>query len=340
MNIGGHDVNQRIFIVAEVGNNHEGSVTRAEDMIGLARDAGADAVKFQTFKTERYVSRGDVGRFERLKRFELSERDFTRLCDAARKIGLVFLSTPFDPDRARFLNNIVPAFKVASGDNNHKPLLETIATLGKPVILSTGLSDMTAIRKSRAIIDRVWKEKGIKQSMAVLHCVASYPVPPSEANLGAILHIRQELGGIVGYSDHCIGINAAVVAAGLGARIIEKHFTFDKNYSDYRDHQLSADPAEFSEMTRRIRETECLIGTATKTPQQCEKSNERQLRRSIVASRRISAGSLIEMKDLDWIRPGSGIPPGEEYRILGKRTTREYAAGEVIELASFGGAAG
>ena len=290
MNIAGHDVTQRILIVAEIGNNHEGSVARAEDMIALAREAGADAVKFQTFKAERYVSRSDVGRFERLKRFELSEQEFMRLRAAALKLGLIFLSTPFDADSARFLNGIVPAFKIASGDNNHKPLLETIAAFGRPVILSTGLSDIAAVRKSRAIIERIWKDKGIRQSIAVLHCVASYPVPPAEANLGAIVHLRQELGGIVGYSDHCMGIDAAVVSAALGARIIEKHFTFDKNYSDYRDHQLSANPGEFSEMSRRIRETECLIGNMTKTPQESERSNERALRRSIVASRTIPCG--------------------------------------------------
>lgn len=337
MNIAGHDVNQRILIIAEIGNNHEGSVARAEDMIALARDAGADAVKFQTFRAERYVSRSDVGRFERLKRFELTEHEFAQLQASALRLGLIFLSTPFDPDSALFLNGLVPAFKIASGDNNHKPLLETIAAFGKPIILSTGLCDVTAVRKSRAIIERIWKDKRIRQSLATLHCVASYPVPPTEANLGAIAHLRQELGGIVGYSDHCLGIDAAVVSAALGARIIEKHFTFDKSYSDYRDHQLSACPSEFKDMCRRIRETEILIGNNAKSPQVCEKINEQSLRRSIVASRRIPKGSLIEMKDLDWIRPGTGLPPGEEYRILGRRTTRDYAAGELIDLASFGG---
>lgn len=339
MNIGGHDVTQRILIVAEIGNNHEGSVARAEDMIALARESGADAVKFQTFRAERYVSRCETGRFERLKRFELSEQEFVRLRDAATRLGLIFLSTPFDPDSARFLNSLVPAFKIASGDNNHKPLLEQIAAFGKPIILSTGLADIAAIRKSRAIIERIWKDQRIQQSIAVLHCVSSYPVPPAEANLGAIAHLRQELGGIVGYSDHCLGIDAAVVSAALGARIVEKHFTFDKSYSDYRDHQLSANPVEFEQMCHRIRETECLIGCTTKTPQACEKSNERAMRRSIVASRRIPSGSLIDMKDLDWIRPGTGLPPGDEFRIVGKRTTRDIAAGEVISMKLFGGVA-
>lgn len=339
MIIGGHSVTQKILIVAEIGNNHEGSVARAEDMIALARAAGADAVKFQTFRTERYVTRSDTGRFERLKRFELGEQEFIRLHAAATKLGLIFLSTPFDPDSARFLNSIVPAFKIASGDNNHKPLLEQIAGFNKPIMLSTGLADITAIRKSRAIIERIWKDQRITQSIAVLHCVSSYPVPPAEANLGAIAHLRQELGCIVGYSDHCLGIDAAVVSAALGARIIEKHFTFDKNYSDFRDHQLSASPAEFEQMCRRIRETECLIGRMEKTPQVCEKTNERALRRSIVASRRIPSGSLIELKDLDWIRPGTGLPPGDEFRIVGKRTMRDIAAGEVMSMALFGGPA-
>ena len=337
MRIGDHDISRKILIVAEIGNNHEGSVARAEEMIGLARDAGADAVKFQTFKTDRYVSRSDAGRFERLKRFELSENEFTRLHAAAQEKGLIFLSTPFDPESARFLNQLVPAFKIASGDNNHRPLLETVAEFGKPIILSTGLADIVTVCRSRAIIERVWTIKKIKQWQAALHCVASYPVPANEANLGAITQLRQVLGGIVGYSDHCSGIDAAVVSAALGARIIEKHFTFDKNYSDFRDHQLSADPTEFAEMVRRIRQTECMMGDSIKRPQQSEIANQQQLRRSIVASRRISAGSLIEMKDLDWVRPGVGIPPGEEFRIVGRRAAREIAAGELIESGSLGG---
>jgi len=332
MKIGKHDLTKDIMIVAEIGNNHEGSVSRAEEMIGLAHEAGAHAVKFQTFKTERYISTRDPARFSRLKRFELSESDFIRLHATANRIGILFLSTPFDMDSARFLSTLVPAFKIASGDNNHKPLLETVAAFGKPILLSTGLADLADIRRSRAIVERVWKEKGIQQQVAALHCVASYPVPIEEANLGAIGQLRESLGGIVGYSDHCLGIEAAVTAAALGARVIEKHFTFDKTYSDFRDHALSANPAEFAEMVRRIRDVQSMIGEPNKRIQPCEAANALPMRRSIAVRRNVPRGSLIELKDLDWIRPGTGIPPGEEFRVVGKRTNCDLMAGEIIDV--------
>lgn len=336
MKIGAHDLNKDVLIVAEIGNNHEGSVTRAEDMIGMARDAGAHAVKFQTFKAERYVSASDAARFTRLKRFELSESEFARLHATAERLGVIFLSTPFDIDSARFLSKLVPAFKIASGDNNHKPLLEAVAAFGKPIILSTGLTDLAGIRKSRAIIDRVWKDKGIRQEQAALHCVSGYPVPETEANLGAITQLQQTFGGVVGYSDHCVGIEAAIIAVAIGARIIEKHFTFNKNYSDFRDHQLSADPQEFATMVQRIGEVRSMIGRAEKRVQDCEAANARPMRRSISARRNIPRGSLIELKDIDWIRPGTGIPPGEEFRVIGKRTTCDLAAGEIIDVNAVG----
>ena len=168
MIIGDFDTDRSVLVVAEIGNNHEGSYALAEEMIGRAAEAGADAVKFQTFRTEHYVSPRDDARFARLKTFELTEDEFSKLAAVAREAGLVFLSTPFDLASARFLNSLVPAFKIASGDNTFDPLLETVAGTGKPILLSTGLADASRIGYARALIRRVWAEMGIGQSMARL----------------------------------------------------------------------------------------------------------------------------------------------------------------------------
>ena len=330
MKIGSIDLEQDILIVAEIGNNHEGSYTLAEEMIGLAAHAGANAVKFQTFRTEHYVSKTDEARFSRLKRFELSFDEFERLAGVARREGVLFLSTPFDLESAEFLRRIVPAYKIASGDNDFYPLLESVAGYGKPIILSTGLAEIDQIRRSVAVIRRVWSERKINESIATLHCVTSYPVPPEEANLAAIQTLKERFGGVVGYSDHTIGIEAAVIAAILGARIIEKHFTFNNTYSDFRDHQLSADPRDFSEMVRRIRQAQVLLGQGGKVIQPCEQANQPAVRRSIVARRDLPRGSLITQADLDWIRPGGGLSPGNEYLLIGRRLARAVSAGEAL----------
>ncbi|HJX13214.1 MAG TPA: N-acetylneuraminate synthase family protein [Dehalococcoidales bacterium] len=329
MKIGDWDLDKEILIVAEIGNNHEGSYALAEKMIKLAAGAGAGAVKFQTFKTEHYVSRRDKARFERLKSFELTEAEFRRLNVAARDAGLLFLSTPFDIGSARFLDSLVPAFKVSSGDNNFWPLLEVVALTGKPIILSAGLMDMEQITVARDFIRNIWRDGNIKQEMAVLHCVASYPVAPAEANLLAINQLK-ELGVTVGYSDHTLGIEAAVLSAALGARIIEKHFTLDKNYSEFRDHQLSADPEEMARLVERVREVTLLLGTGEKVPQPGEKAVASQVRRAIVAGRDLPGKTVISREDITWVRPASGLPPGEEDRIIGKPLKRAVRMGEPI----------
>ncbi len=330
MKIADRDLNRDVLIVAEVGNNHEGSRALAEEMIGRAAEAGADAVKFQTFRTEHYVSRRDEARFRRLKSFELSYADFEALAGAARAANLIFLSTPFDLESARFLNGLVPAFKIASGDNNFYPLLETVAGFGKPVLLSAGLADLPQLRRSKALIEQVWQQAGVRQELALLHCVTSYPVPPAEANLAAIGRLRQEFGGTVGYSDHTAGIDAAVLAVALGARIVEKHFTIDKHYSDFRDHQLSADPAEMAALVRRVREAVAMLGDGEKTLRASEQANVAAVRRSVAVRRDMPAGARIRFEDLTWIRPGGGVPPGDERLVIGRALRRAVQAGEIL----------
>ncbi|MCZ6654670.1 MAG: N-acetylneuraminate synthase family protein, partial [Planctomycetota bacterium] len=306
MRIADADLSERVLIVAEIGNNHEGSYALAEELIGRAAEAGVDAVKFQTFRTEHYVSRRDDARFERLKSFELSHDEFAKLAAVARQEGIVFLSTPFDLESVRFLDALVPAFKIASGDNTFYPLIDTVARRGKPILLSTGLADTTRIQHAKAVIEAVWAEIGVAPGLALLHCVSSYPVPPSQANLAAIGQLRAEFDCSIGYSDHTLGIEACRVAASLGARIIEKHFTLDKHYSDFRDHQLSADPREMAELVQAVRQVETMLGSGEKRLQECELSSERAMRRSITAARDLACGAIVTWEDITWVRPGGG----------------------------------
>jgi N,N'-diacetyllegionaminate synthase len=319
-----------VLVVAEIGNNHEGSYALAEELIGRAAEAGAHAVKFQTFKTEYYMNRKESERFRRLKSFELPFENFEKLSRTAEHVGLIFLSTPFDLESARFLEGIVSAYKIASGDNTFFPLLEQVASTGKPLILSGGLAGMDELRYSKNFIEDVWQKRNILSSLAILHCVTAYPVPPFEANLSAISHMRREFDCTIGYSDHTVGIDAALLAVALGARLIEKHFTVDKRYSDFRDHQLSADPAEFKELVEKVRHAQVLLGSGVKEAQKSEVEIVQSLRRSIVAKRDLPEGTVIVWGDITWTRPAIGLPPGKEQLVLGKALKRPVAAGETI----------
>lgn len=330
MRINNFNLNKDILIIAEIGNNHEGSYALAEEMIGLAAAAGAGAVKFQTFKTEYYVSQKDKDRFNRLKSFELSHAEFEKLSWVAKQEGLLFIATPFDLDSAEYLNSIVDAYKISSGDNNFYPLIEKVAKKEKPIIMSTGLADIDQIKKSQLFIYKIRQENALKQDLAVLHCVSSYPVLPEHANLKAIKTLRNELDCTIGYSDHTTGIDASLIAVALGARIIEKHFTIDKNYSDFRDHQLSADPEEFRQLVNKVKTASMMMGTGNKILQEPEISIEDQIRRSIVAKHDLQKGAKISRDDITWIRPAGGLPPGEENKILGKTLIEPVEMGSLI----------
>jgi len=322
---------EKVLIIAEIGNNHEGSYSLAEELIGLAAEAGVDAVKFQTIIPERLVSVQQKERIKQLKKFQFSYDEFTKLSKVAKNEDIIFLSTPFDIDSALFLNDIVPAFKIASGDNDFFPLIEVIAETGKPIIMSTGLMNLEEVKKSGLFIKNIWQENQIKQELALLHCVSSYPTLPENANLLAIPELKQ-VADVVGYSDHTLGIKAAVLSIAVGARIIEKHFTIDNNYSDFHDHQLSANPADFKEMVEKIRIADEMLGTGMKQPTAEELENKEKIRRSVVAKYDLESGHVLAFNDLDWVRPGGGIRPGEENKVIGKTMKRAFMAGEKIEL--------
>jgi len=321
---------EKVLIIAEIGNNHEGSYALAEEMIGLAAESGADAVKFQTFQTEHYVSENDEERYKRLKSFELTFNEFEKLSNVAKKLGILFISTPFDLESAIFLNSIVDALKISSGDNTFYPLIESIAETGKPIIISSGLADIQQIMKSKTLIENIWAKKDIVQNLAILHCVSAYPVEAQYANLRAIQTLRDSLDCTVGLSDHTLGVNAAIASIGLGARIIEKHFTIDKRFSDFRDHQISCDPQEMKQLVQSVREVEKMMGSGAKVAQLPEKDSSPLMRRSIVAKHSLSKGHVLKLSDITWVRPSGGLEPGEEQRIIGKRLNQVVEKGEKI----------
>jgi len=330
MKIENLNVNNEILIIAEIGNNHEGSYALAEEMIGLASESGADAVKFQTIIPNRLVSINNSERIQQLEKFQLSYEEFNKLSKVAKQEGLIFLSTPFDIESALFLNEIVPAYKVASGDNNFYPLIDTIAKTGKPIILSTGLMNINEVNKTALFIRNIWKEKKINQKLALLHCVSCYPTPYEDTNLLAICDLK-DIADVVGYSDHTLGINAAILSVAVGSRIIEKHFTLDNNYSNFHDHELSANPNDFKKMVDEIRFAEKILGSDRKMPSELELEAKQAIRRSIVANHDLDAGHKIQLEDLEWVRPGGGFRPGEEAQLIGKRVIVKIDCGSMIK---------
>lgn len=339
MKIGSVSLSKQVFVIAEIGNNHEGDLNVALDLVRLAAEAGADAVKFQTARADLFVSPADAARYERMKRFELGEAGFLKLRDAAHDAGLAFISTPLDMESARFLGPIVDAVKIASGDNTFVPLLRHAGACAKPVILSTGLADLGIVRRAVDVIEKAGRSAKGTHPLAILHCVSSYPTPPGDANLRAIGTLAASFDYTVGYSDHTLGIAAPVAAVAVGARIIEKHFTLDKAFSDFRDHALSADPNELAEMVALIRATEVMLGDGRKEPRQSELESGAAMRRSIAAARDLPAGHVIEADDLMWIRPGSGMAPGDEELIVGRRLTRAVKKADLFDEAQFESAA-
>ena len=335
MKIGKFDTKDKVLVIAEIGNNHEGDFELAKDMIDAAAEAEADAVKFQTIIPHQLVSLNETKRIQQLQKFSFDRDQFAELKAKADQKNIMFLSTPFALEVVDWLNPLVPAFKVASGDNDFWPLLEKIALTGKPIILSLGLGKIKDASKIASFLNKVWYDSAIVYpGLAFLHCMVSYPTPNDQANL---LNIKKlDLGNITpGYSDHTLGIKAAELAVACGARIIEKHFTLNKNQSGFRDHQLSADPKELKTLVQAIADVEKLLGKSEHELATCEKENATAVGRSIVSIRDIGVGNTISMSDISWVRPRLGFKPGEENLILGKKLSHSIKKGEFFSMRHF-----
>ena len=327
--VGDVDVSERVLVVAEIGNNHEGDVGAARELVEAAAEAGVHAVKFQTFRTELFVAPSNEARFAQLKRFELRFEDFAELAELARSRGLLFMSTPLDVESAGFLDEIADGIKIASGDNDFYPLIERVASGDKPLIVSLGISGVQQADRTVAAVEGV-RGRGDGARLALLHCTSAYPTPPEDVNLLAIPRLAERFPYPIGYSDHAMGLDAALGAVALGARIVEKHFTFEHVESDFRDHALSATPSQMAELVQRAEELGAMRGDGVKDVQPAEQANADAIRRSVAARRDLSAGDVVQAGDLMWIRPGGGIAPGDENVVVGRPLARDVRTGDLL----------
>lgn len=324
-----------IFIIAEAGVNHNGDLNLARKLIDAAVEAGADAVKFQCFRADCLVTRDapkaayqtanlgdtDLSQYRMLQELELGDNDFRILKEDCDQKKIRFLVTPFDEGAVDLLEPLVDRYKISSGDCTNLPFLRTIAKKGKPVILSTGMSSLGEVRQAVKALEGV--------DITLLHCTTNYPCPPEEVNLRAMLTLKKEFGLSVGYSDHTEGIEIAVAAAAMGAEVIEKHFTLDRKMKG-PDHRASLEPDELREMVRAIRKVSLVLGDGEKKPQPSELEIKKQAGRSLVASRDLLAGEILRETDFICKRPGTGIPPDQSERVIGKRLKRSLKRDETI----------
>lgn len=330
----------KIFIIAEAGVNHNGDIGMAKKLVDAAKDAGADAVKFQTFRAENLVSKtalkadyqkqttlAEESQFKMLKQLELSFGDFEELINYCSKKQIVFLSTPFDFDSINFLESTnMPIYKIPSGEITNLPYLIKTAKTKKPVIMSTGMSNLDEV----GLAVKVLREYGAG-AITLLHCNTQYPTPFKDANLKAMLTLKEHFGVAVGYSDHTLGIEAALAAAALGAKVIEKHFTLDKSLEG-PDHQASLDPEELKVMVTSIRNIEVALGDGVKRVSNSENPNKVIVRKSIVAKREITQGEILSEDNITVKRPGHGISPAKWFEVLGTKAIRNFCEDELIEL--------
>jgi len=329
-----------VFIIAEAGVNHNGSLELAKKLVDAAKDAGADCVKFQTFVSKNIVSKNAVkaeyqkqqtepeeSQQDMLKKLELSFDEFVELNEYCKSKSIEFMSTAFDFDSIDFLDSLeMGTWKIPSGDITNLPYLIKIAKLNKPVILSTGMSTMVDIRSAIKAL----KENGATE-LTVLHCTTEYPTPFEDVNLRAMNTIKEEFGVKVGYSDHTKGIEVPIAAVALGATVIEKHFTLDRNMEG-PDHKASLEPNELKAMVDSIRHIELALGNGMKQPAESEKKNMAVARKSIIASKDIKAGDIFTEENLTVKRPGDGISPMRWFDIIGKPAPRDFEEDELIEL--------
>ena len=329
----------KVFVIAEAGVNHNGDMKIAKQLIDVASAAGADAVKFQTFNTENLVCKTakkaeyqlkttdkSETQYDMLKKLELTEQMHKELIEYCSK-KIMFLSTPFDVESIKLLSSLgLQIFKVPSGEITNLPYLREIAKQKKKVILSTGMSNMEEVK---AAVD-VLKNDGAGD-ITLLHCNTQYPTQVSDVNLLAMVKMREETGLPVGYSDHTQGTGIAIAAAALGATVIEKHFTLDKNMEG-PDHKASLEPHELREMVAGIRMVELALGDGIKQASESEKVNIDIVRKSIVAAIKIKKGELFTNKNLTTKRPATGITPMLWDKVVGTVADRDYEADEIIEI--------
>ena len=329
---------QGCFVIAEAGVNHNGDLGLAMKLIDAAVAGGADAVKFQTFSAEKVAALSapkaeyqvaatgsEESQLEMIKKLELPRASFRKLKIYCEESGIIFLSTPFDEDSADFLDSIgVIAFKVSSGELTNLDFLQHVARKQKPIIVSTGMAELAEVRSA---VEAIRAENSAE--LVLLHCVSNYPANPASVNLRAMQTLKQEFGCPIGFSDHTLGIEIALAAAALGARVIEKHITLDRKMAG-PDHSASLEPQELAAMLQGIRNIECALGDGIKHPAAEEIPVMQVARRSLVASRDIPAGTTLAAEHISVLRPGTGLAPAMRKSLIGRSTRRDVPAGTLF----------
>lgn len=331
------------LIIAEAGVNHNGSLEIAKKLIDVAVDAGVDIIKFQTFKADKLVSKGakkaeyqkrnigdeDDSQYQMLKKLELSDEAHKKLISYCHERNIRFWSTAFDLECIDFLHSLgLNLWKIPSGEITNYPFIKKIATFREPVIMSTGMCDEQDIKNAMDVL----LNNGVsKDQITILHCNTQYPTPMKDVNLKAMLTIKNDFGTIVGYSDHTRGIEVPIAAVALGAQVIEKHFTLDRNMQG-PDHKASLEPNELKAMVTAIRNIEQALGTGRKSISESECANICVARKSIVAKTNIKKGEVLTDNNLTVKRPGSGISPMQWEIVIGTKAIKNYQPDELIEL--------
>lgn len=330
----------KVFIIAEAGVNHNGSVNLAMELVDIAVDAGADAIKFQTFKANKLLTNHahkaeyqlantskNETQFEMLRKLELDENSHLKLLEYCKKKKIMFLSTPFDSESIDFLNSIeMKIFKIPSGEITNLPYLKHIGSLDKKLILSTGMSNLAEVRDALTILEQAGTPK---EKITLLHATTEYPCPFEDVNLLAMLTMKKEFGISVGYSDHTSGVEVAIAAAALGASVIEKHFTIDRKMEG-PDHKASLEPRELKYMIACIRNISSSLGDGVKKPSNSELKNMSVARKSIVAASSIKIGEVFNEKNLTVKRPALGLSPMKWNELIGKLAQKDYKADDLI----------
>lgn len=328
------------FVIAEAGVNHNGDINLAKKLIDAAVDAGANAVKFQTFKADKVVSdsapkaeyqlettSGSESQMEMLRSLELSIDDHHEIRNYCQANSILFLSTPFDEDSVDLLETLdVPAFKISSGEITNYPLLKHVASKQRPIILSTGMSYLGEVDEAVQVI----KKAGDNQ-IILLHCVSNYPAYPQDANLRAMQTMATAFQVPIGYSDHTPGIEVSLAAVALGACVIEKHFTLDRNMPG-PDHRASLEPDQLNNLVKGIRNVEVSLGNGYKQPTESEANTRSIARRSLIAACDIQAGTRLTDAMIAIKRPGTGLPPQAKSYLIGRKVQVDIAAGSMITL--------
>ena len=331
---------KKTIIIAEAGVNHNGSIKIAKEMIDIAEVSGVDYVKFQTFKTELCISKNaikadyqiqeskikDETQFEMVKKLELSNAAHEELIEYCKLKNVKFLSTAFDFESIEFLKDKLDFYKIPSGEITNLPYLEKVAKLGLSVVMSTGMANMQEVKEAFSVLVK----NGLKkEEITILHCNTEYPTPMEDVNLTAMLSIEKELGVKIGYSDHTLGIEIPIAAVAMGASVVEKHFTLDRNMEG-PDHKASLEPDELTAMVTSIRNIELALGDGVKKPSKSEKKNILIARKSIVSISAIKIGDIFTEQNISVKRPGNGISAMKWHDVLGSSAEKNYNEDELI----------